>query len=322
MLQTLGIRILIRFLGLFTDLQSSSWDEELIEGIEFIEHSVLQVPFFLMSFMRFLSPAMDQMFMASLDFVDKTYTQKHKSEDPSHLRAMYYPNMKLYDTKGHGQHDTSAGRKKTPKDAMLAFFLRFGRKAALSLAIYLLSFLPVIGRFVLPAASFYTFNSAVGLQPAVAVFATGIFLPKRYLVMFLQSYFSSRSLMRELLEPYFSRIRYSKEQKKLWFHDRSGVLYGFALAFFVFLKIPLLGVLIYGVAEASTAYLITKITDPPPEPQLIDEFRRKDVRWENKHEFLNLPLDKLDRSNVDALRLRTGSGGVGAGREDKGRQFS
>jgi hypothetical protein len=52
---------------------------------------------------------------------------------------------------------------------------------------------------VLPAASFYTFNKAVGLTPAAAVFGGGLFLPRKYLVIFLQSYFSSRSLMRELV---------------------------------------------------------------------------------------------------------------------------
>jgi uncharacterized protein involved in cysteine biosynthesis len=110
---------------------------------------------------------------------------------------------------------------------------------------------------VLPAASFYTFNKVVGLGPAAIVFGTGLFLPRRYLVIFLQSYFASRSLMRELLEPYFSRIKFTKEQKKHWFHDREGLLFGFGVGFYIFQRIPLLGVLIYGIAEASTAYLIT-----------------------------------------------------------------
>ena len=136
---------------------------------------------------------MDHMFMDSLQWVDQTYFQKHKSDDPSNLRAMYYPNLRMY-----SQHAETA-RKKDPYKAMMAFLRRFGKKAALSLGIYLLSFLPVVGRFVLPAASFYTFNKEVGWQPAVLVFGSGLFVPKRYLVMFLQSYFSSRSLMRELV---------------------------------------------------------------------------------------------------------------------------
>lgn len=199
-LPTFGIRVLIRVVGLFTDLSHSAWDEEVIEGIEFIEHSVLQVPFFLMSFIRYLSPAMDHMFMDSLAWVDQTYSQKHKSDDPAVLRAMYYPNLRQYNA--HGEN-----KKKDPYEAMLAFLLRFGRKAALSLGVYLLSFLPYVGRFVLPAVSFYTFNKSVGLPPAVLVFSSSIFLPRRYLVVFLQSYFSSRSLMRELVRSFMSHMK-------------------------------------------------------------------------------------------------------------------
>lgn len=110
------------------------------------------------------------------------------------------------------------------------------------------------------------------------------------------------------LEPYFSRIRYDSQQKRLWFHDREGVLYGFALAFFVLIKIPLLGVLIYGVAEASTAYLITKITEPPPPPPEAAEFKKRDVRWENKHEFLSLPYNALDKFNISTSENKRGPG--------------
>lgn len=131
--------------------------------------------------------------MDSLEWVDQTYIQKHRSEDPKTLRALYYPNLRMYTTHG----DTS--KQRTPTDAAIAFLIRFGRRAGISLVIYLLSYLPVIGRFVLPAASFYTFNNAVGPLPAAVIFGSGIFLPRRYLVVFLQSYFSSRSLMRELV---------------------------------------------------------------------------------------------------------------------------
>ena len=131
--------------------------------------------------------------MESLDWVDRTYIAKHKSDDPTKLRAMYYPNLRMYPAHG------PTSEKKKPVDAIIMFLMRFGRKAGISLAVYLCSFLPIVGRFVLPAASFYTFKSAVGTQPASVIFGASIFLPRRYLVMFLQSYFSSRSLMRELV---------------------------------------------------------------------------------------------------------------------------
>ena len=64
------------------------------------------------------------------------------------------------------------------------------------------------------------------------------------------------------------------------------------------LRIPLLGVLIYGIAEASTAYLITKITDPPPDPAHSEGFAASQQQWKNKHEFLKLNLSNLDMPNA------------------------
>lgn len=131
--------------------------------------------------------------MDSLQWVDQTYYAKHKSEDPTTLRATYYTELRMY--QAHGE----TSKRRPPMDAALAFLVRFGRRAGISLAIYALSYLPVVGRFVLPAASFYTFNNAVGPVPATIIFGSGIFLPRKYLVVFLQSYFTSRRLMRELV---------------------------------------------------------------------------------------------------------------------------
>lgn len=177
------------------DMNHSHWDDAVVDGLQFLEHSVLQVPFFLMTLMRYITPTLDQMFMDSLRWVDQTYIQKHKSEDPHNLRAMYYPNLNMYQT-----HAPKSEEKKPPlKQAIMAFAIRYGRKAGISLAVLGLSYVPYVGRFVLPVASFYTFQKSVGPQPAVAIFAVSLLMPRRYLVSFLQSYFSSRTLMRELV---------------------------------------------------------------------------------------------------------------------------
>lgn len=251
--------------------------------------------------------------MDSLRWVDQTYVQKHKSDDPTNLRAMYYPNLDRYGTReSHGEKKQT---KEALKKAISRYVIKYGRKGAISLTVLALSYLPKVGRFVLPAASFYTFQGSVGAQPALVIFGTSLLLPRRYLVTFLQTYFSSRTLMRELvsiprfyfsirstdtrqLEPYFCRVRYSSEERKIWFKDRAGVLFGFSLAFFAFVKIPLVGVLIYGLAEASTAYLITKITEPPLPPEEADEFRKESLHWKNKQVFLSLPWQKLDQYNI------------------------
>ena len=250
--------------------------------------------FFLMMVMSSITPTLDNLFMDSLRWVDQTYVQKHKSEDPSTLRAMYYPMLQMYST--HGQ--VAEKEKRSPVDGFIVVLSRYGRRAAISLGIYFATFIPVIGPFVLPVASFYTFNKAVGPVPAAAVFGMGLIIPKHYMVSFLQTYFSSRSLMRQLLQPYFHRIQFTKQQKKIWFIDRSGVLFGFSFAFAYMVKVPFVGVLIYGIAEASTAYLITKITEPPPPPGDNKDFIETEVRWRNKHLLLNLPMDKLDEFNA------------------------
>ncbi|CAL3971678.1 unnamed protein product [Diplocarpon coronariae] len=259
----IGIKLLLWFLSFVFDFTNATWDDDIVSGLDFVQNYVLQVPFFLMTLMRYVTPTLDNM---------STYYAKHKSDDISSLRDNYYMNLRKYPTRDGSTHSSSTA------EAVTMFLMRFGKKAGLSLAAFALSYIPYIGRMVLPAA----------------MFGTGIFLPRRYLVIFLQSYFSSRSLMRELLEPYFSRIKFTKEQKKHWFHDREGLLFGFGVGFYIFLRIPLLGVLIYGIAEASTAYLITKVTDPPPPPAQSEGFAASQQTWRNKHEFLNLKLANLD----------------------------
>lgn len=144
--------------------------------------------------------------MESLNWVDKTYMAKHKSDDPSKLRAMYYPNLRLYE--GEGRPSLPVNKKAGAKQGIRYFLFRSARKAGIAISIYLLSFVPLVGKLVLPAVSFYTFNNTVGPGPAVAIFASGLVLPKKYLVVFLQTFYSSRSMMRELVTIRFCEVQF------------------------------------------------------------------------------------------------------------------
>lgn len=304
-------------LSCFKELDAVTWDDAISDGLRFLQANVLQVPLFLMSLMRHITPAMDDLFMQSLQWVDYTYAQKHERERPEGIdpRQRYYENLRQYGESGR-QLGKQAGRSaSTGRGGLARFLVRFARKTGLSLAVYTLSFVPVVGRFVLPAASFYTFRGAVGLGPAAVVFlGGGLFLPRRYLVVFLQTYYGQRSLMRELLGPYFARVGFSTDQKRNWFHSREGLLFGFGAGFYVLLRVPLFGVFIYGIAEASTAYLVTKITDPPPAeaaaagaPSALAvrvAYADGQQQWRNKKAFLELALD-----NLDALQRQHGSPG-------------
>jgi hypothetical protein len=233
--------------------------------------------------------------MQSLKWVDLTYEQKHKNDDQSQLRSLYYPGLVQV-----GRLRGSVTDGQSVWKSIYPFLYRFGRKGLISMAVFSLSQLPVVGHLVLPAASFYTFNRAVGPGPASIIFGAGLVLPRFYLIVFLQTYFSSRSLMRELLVPYFSRVRFTDAQKKKWFRSREGVLFGFGLGFYILIRVPLVGVLVYGIAEASTAYLITKITDPPPMDGDFEVYTEDQLVWRNKHEFVSMSLRMLDEPSVSS----------------------
>lgn len=57
----IGVRVLLWFLSLVVDMDHSTWDESVVDGLHFLEHSVLQVPFFLMTMMRYVTPTLDRM---------------------------------------------------------------------------------------------------------------------------------------------------------------------------------------------------------------------------------------------------------------------
>jgi len=48
-------------LSFFMDFDSVTWDDKLVGGLDFLANSVLQVPFFLMSLMRYITPTLDHM---------------------------------------------------------------------------------------------------------------------------------------------------------------------------------------------------------------------------------------------------------------------
>lgn len=43
------------------NFDSVTWDDKVVGGLDFVANSVLQVPFFLMSLMRYITPTLDHM---------------------------------------------------------------------------------------------------------------------------------------------------------------------------------------------------------------------------------------------------------------------
>jgi hypothetical protein len=190
--------------------------------VNFIEHHVLALPFLIMTVLRHVYPRpLDDLFIRSLEWSDKMYLEKHandkSSEAPS--RPLYSKALELYAR--HPNPHSSGGFAK--------FVRRTVKRLALGLILYLLSLIPGLGKLVFPAAGFYSLYRALGedLVLAAAVGGLGLLLfPKRTYVILIQGWLSTRALTRELLEPYFARIPFTDSQKREWFKEREGVLFG------------------------------------------------------------------------------------------------
>ncbi|ANB14287.1 hypothetical protein AWJ20_5252 [Sugiyamaella lignohabitans] len=181
------------------------------------------------------------------------------------------------------------------KRAFFDFLANYVQRSGTTLLALLFSHVPIIGPLVLPVLSFMSFNSVAGTPAAVVVFAIGFMVPRRMMIVFLSSFWGSRSLVHELLIPYFSRLSFSKPQKTLWFSNRQGIMFGFGAGFYLFMKIPFIGVLVYGLAEASAAYLITKVSDPPPlQIVKISQWTEHQTHWTADDKVISERIDSDD----------------------------
>jgi hypothetical protein len=60
--QIIAIKLLVWMASWVSDLDRASWDDELIGGLNFLSNSILQVPFLLMTLMRYMTPTLDDMY--------------------------------------------------------------------------------------------------------------------------------------------------------------------------------------------------------------------------------------------------------------------
>ncbi|RIB07003.1 hypothetical protein C2G38_1888855, partial [Gigaspora rosea] len=225
------------------------------ENYLWVTNYVLNLPFLGLLLMRYLYPqSLDSVFMESLNYVDITYLKKHENEQD--LRPPYTPALECY------KYNINYW------DEMKQYLMRTGNQIAWSMMLYFLSLIPLIGSLVYPVASAYVLVNSLGYIPATVVGILIYVTPgtKPFAMIFLEILYSSRALMRELLEPYFGRLKFDKEIKKKWFKEREGILFGFSIGYYFLIRLPLVGMLFYGIAQAAAALLLVKVTDPPPPP--------------------------------------------------------
>jgi hypothetical protein len=203
-----------------------------------VTNYVLNLPFLGLMFMRYIYPQpLDSLFIESLRHVDYTYIKKHEGEQ--NLRPPYTPALERY------PYGTERW------DEMFQYLKRTWNKFKIALLLYFLSLLPFFGAFVYPVASAYALVNSLGPIPAITIGVFMYIIPgtKPFAMIFLETLYSSRAMMRELLEPYFGRIHFDAKVRKEWFREREGILFGFSIGFYPLVRLPLLGMLFYGAAQ-------------------------------------------------------------------------
>lgn len=98
------------------------------------------------------------------------------------------------------------------------------------------------------------FAFAVSLVPVVGVVVGPV----------LQGYFTSRALGWELLDPYFEKLDLRFEGQHAFIKQHRAPLVGFALPFSLAMSIPLVGPLLFGVAQAAVGTFVVEVLEGTP----------------------------------------------------------
>lgn len=278
----LAIRVLIRILDLVFTLKNA---DHLVKGLQHFQFNVLNIGVFVLSASRFFSRQLDDVFLSSLQFVDSVALIKHpdrKDQYHANLLALSKERPKAVRPSWR-----SIREKYASTQDFAAFVQRHLWKTAASIGIYFLSKVPIIGSIVLGAISFQNLNDKIGTFRAGIVFVLCQVAPKYYSVLFLTTFWGSRNMVHDLLLPYFSRVRYTELEKEQWMKSRAGLLFGFGLCYFLLIqRFPWVGLLIYGFAESSVAYLITKVSDSPPSlANLLSQWVPSQMVWNKEREY-------------------------------------
>lgn len=130
----------------------------------------------------------------------------------------------------------------------------------------------------------YTSYKALGKTQGIAVGICFFFLPRWATMKLVRALIGMRSLMRELLAPYFVRMHMSHKDKRRWFSGRKDVLFGFSAIAYLIIRLPIVGIIGYGIAQAAAAYMLTVVTEPPTKETI-----RRSSSVENSVHDLSVP---------------------------------
>eukprot|EP00732_Lithocolla_globosa_P004343 Lithocolla_globosa_v1_NODE_3969_length_1541_cov_9.732840.p1 type:complete len:293 gc:universal NODE_3969_length_1541_cov_9.732840:28-906(+) len=236
---TLPLQILVWLLSFFVDVQFT------VEWVQIVSNELINVtPFLGLLFVRYIwYQPLDNITKHALHAVDPTFAEE--------LYAIVPRSM---------------------GEELTLFAKRTGKLLASYAVVWMLSMLPVVGPFIPPLAELYLLSMSVGLPLAVSISLLS-FLPflHVYSLQILKFWGVCRSLSRELLEPYFCRVRFSAVEKRAFFLEHGLKLVGFTLPYVVALNIPLVGPVVFAFAQAGIAPVLVASAQLPTSSQVLGQ---------------------------------------------------
>lgn len=263
------------------------------ESFQFFQKRVVNVNLALVTFAKLLRPGFsDHFLLASLHYFDSTTTPP----------TTYYQNLMDLDTlkyttsEEHNFYSTYTVRilykyglvtKNSISGTGLNYINRYSSLVIYNCIIYMISCIPQkYSSFCISLLLFQNFINISGVTIAILLALAFLNLPTSYSITVIMSFNECRFLMYELLTPYFDRIRFTKLEREQWVKNREGILFGFAICFDLLMHhMSYGGLFVLRLSELSLAYLIIKLSDPPPtsQSQLIN-WTTSQIIWNKEKE--------------------------------------
>lgn len=279
----LALRLPIYLLQLFAFIFKGKYFEGFIDSSKELV-KILNLGAFFVSLSQHFSTDFDDLFLASMSFMD-SIPQLHNQENSGQKFHVNLVALKRDREEQHVFKELMISGYATGQ-GLIAVVLKYLEISISTSIFYMLLHVDKLFPFVLGFITFLSLNSKIGVLQSMVVFGILLSVPPYYSTLFWNTYWGSRRMILDFLHPFFSRVRFTKIEKEQWIRSREGVLLGFSLFIYISVRqFPCLCLLVYGLAESGAAYLVTKVSDPPPRQvsQLV-QWNTTQVVWDKEKE--------------------------------------
>jgi hypothetical protein len=139
---------------------------------------------------------------------------------------------------------------------------RLSKKLVKGSLVYILISLPFVGKLILPGMLVMAISQIFPFNLSCVMGVLSVIFPyiKKLVTAFLfNCIFGIRTMNREVLEPYFCRVKMTPEEKIRWFKTYEPLLFGFMGLFYILFLQPWYGPLFFAIAQGAIPTLLVEI---------------------------------------------------------------